>query len=78
VSEINNANVYYEAGFADGTSPQKLILIVEKSVRDERRLPFDFLTQRVIAYNHRDVAEFEEFLEKLENALKEMLSQKKA
>jgi molecular chaperone HtpG len=73
VTETNNANVYYEAGFTEGTFPQKLILIVNKKVLDSRQLPFNFLTQRVLSYD-TDVDAFDEFLAELQRTLEEMMA----
>ena len=73
ISEITNANVYFEAGFVEGNFPGKLILIARKDAIDGK-LPFDFLTQRILEYTE-DAVGFDKFLGRLEITIEGVLSE---
>jgi hypothetical protein len=74
ISETDNANIYYEAGYMFGTSPEKLILIADKTVIKNSELPFDLKLQRVLEYNLQSVPEFDKFKENLQTVLEKMLA----
>lgn len=71
VSEITNANVYYEVGFVYGSYPKKLILIAHRDILVQR-LPFDIATQRVLKYEPNPRL-FEAFVKSLENVIQELM-----
>lgn len=77
VSDIDNANVYYEVGFVYSSYPKKLILVGHQTVVGhqaslEKRLPFDIATQRILPYD-TDARKFDEFLNELEGVMKRLL-----
>jgi HSP90 family molecular chaperone len=76
VSEVDNPNIFYEVGYVYGSFPEKLILIADKKVIRDRKLPFDINTQRILGYDMFG-PEFDKFIEELENVVKEMLEKNK-
>ncbi|MFX0132602.1 MAG: ATP-binding protein [Candidatus Hodarchaeota archaeon] len=72
ISDINNANIYYEVGYVYGVFPNKLILIAHKDVIDKGQLPFDFKGQRVLDYGS-SVPEFDVFQKDLEEIINNLI-----
>jgi HSP90 family molecular chaperone len=74
VTEVENPNVFYEVGYVFGMYPEKLILIADKKVIQDHRLPFDINTQRILGYNISNVPEFEEFIDNLRTTMEELVT----
>jgi len=72
ISEVDNANVYYEIGFVDGAYSNKLILIGEKTVIDDRKVPFDLSGRRIVKYGTA-APEHKKFLTELEKVIQKLI-----
>lgn len=73
ISPVDNTNVYYEVGFVAGNQPDKLVLIASEEVVENRKIPFDFITTRMIPYPRPADLFEQEFLPKVERMIGEVL-----